>query len=82
MYGFCPKGPDCEKEHIKGLIADNETTLKILANFPDNENWADKNAMSSSHQSQSHQPWIKQMNKVRCHKCGEVGHKSTYCQEK
>lgn len=54
MYGFCPKGPDCEKEHIKGLIADNDSTLKILANFPDGENWADKNAMNSNHQSQSH----------------------------
>lgn len=47
IYGFCPKGPDCDMEHVKSVIADNETTLKLLANFPDNENWADKNALSS-----------------------------------
>lgn len=50
MYGFCPKGPECDKEHVKSVIADNETTLKILANFADSENWADKNALSSTHQ--------------------------------
>ncbi|CDW77342.1 protein cpsf-4 [Stylonychia lemnae] len=81
MYGFCPKGPDCDLEHIKSVIADNETTLKILANFPDNENWFDKNALSQSHQQQQQQPWQKAMVKVRCHRCGSVGHKSTYCQE-
>ena len=42
LYGFCPKGPRCEMEHVKTLIADQDLTLKILANFPDNENWADK----------------------------------------
>ena len=50
MYGFCPKGPECElyhqKVHIKSVIADNETTLKILANFPEKENWTDKNAFT------------------------------------
>jgi hypothetical protein len=50
VYGFCPKGPECEqfheKVHVKSVIADAETTLKLIANFPDEENWADKNAMT------------------------------------
>jgi hypothetical protein len=31
---------------VKTVIADAETTLKLIANFPDEENWADKNAMT------------------------------------
>jgi hypothetical protein len=77
MYGFCPKGPNCDKEHIKTIIADNDTTLMILANFPVEEEWADKNAI---HPSQI-LPFQKPMMKVRCHRCGGIGHKSTYCQE-
>ena len=47
IIGFCPKGPECELVHLKGLgvIADSDTTLKILANFPDKENWSDRNAI-------------------------------------
>ena len=47
IIGFCPKGPDCEQVHLKGLgvVADSDTTLKILANFPDKENWSDRNAI-------------------------------------
>jgi hypothetical protein len=32
--------------HAKSVVADGDTTLKLLANFPDEENWADKNAMT------------------------------------
>jgi cleavage and polyadenylation specificity factor subunit 4 len=78
LIGFCPKGPDCELYHLKGgVIADSDTTLKILANFPDKENWTDRNAISSQ------QPAIyqKNMQRVRCYNCGEIGHKSSYCIE-
>lgn len=45
VYGFCPKGPECEKEHVKTVIADIDVTLKQLANFPEEENYIDKNAL-------------------------------------
>jgi hypothetical protein len=46
MIGFCPKGPNCELIHLKlGVVGDSDTTLKTLANFPDKENWSDKNAI-------------------------------------
>lgn len=77
--GFCPNGPNCTQVHVKCVIADMETTLKYLANFPDSENWQDRTAI----QQPSHQMSIyhKSMNSIRCHNCGEAGHKSTYCQE-
>jgi hypothetical protein len=78
MIGYCPKVPDCEKVHVKSVIADADTTLKILANFPEEENWADKTAMQTPNQLYVFQ---KSMTKVRCHRCGMIGHKSTYCQE-
>jgi hypothetical protein len=32
--------------HLKGgVVADADTTLKMLANFPDKENWSDRNAL-------------------------------------
>ena len=79
MIGFCPKGPDCEMYHLKGgVIADSDATLKILANFPDKENWSDRNAYQ---QISANSMFAKAMPRVRCHNCGELGHKSTYCQE-
>ena len=39
MMGFCPKGPKCEKEHIKSLIPDNMLSLGMLANFPAEYDW-------------------------------------------
>jgi cleavage and polyadenylation specificity factor subunit 4 len=46
MIGFCPKGPNCDKYHYKGgVLADSDTTLKLLGNFPDKENWSDRNAL-------------------------------------
>lgn len=80
LIGFCPKGPECEFLHLKGgVIADSDTTLKILANFPDKENWSDRNAISS--QQASTGMFTKNMQRVRCHNCGDIGHKSTYCLE-
>ena len=74
MIGFCPLGPDCGQVHLKGLIADTDTTLKILANFPEDENWLDKSALQQS------LPNVYKT-RIRCHNCGELGHKSTFCQE-
>jgi cleavage and polyadenylation specificity factor subunit 4 len=80
LIGFCPKGPECEFLHLKGgVIADSDTTLKILANFPDKENWSDRNAISS--QQASTGMYTKNLQRVRCHNCGDIGHKSTYCLE-
>lgn len=45
-YGFCPKGPTCDKIHLKSVIADNDTSLKILASVADKDDWQDKNAIS------------------------------------
>ena len=46
MIGFCPSGPNCDKYHYKGgVLADSDTTLKLLGNFPDKENWSDRNAL-------------------------------------
>ena len=78
MIGFCPEGPNCLFYHPKGIIADTETTLALLANFPNEENWSDKTAMPNSG---SMNMFSKSMTRVRCHNCGELGHKSTYCQE-
>jgi hypothetical protein len=41
IIGFCPKGPACLKEHIKTVLADQDLCLSILANFPQNDDWAD-----------------------------------------
>lgn len=74
--GFCPKGPLCEQQHIKSMISDTELALSILANFPEAENWTDRNAGVTSLL-----PFQKPVVSVRCHRCGQEGHKSTYCQE-
>ena len=47
VIGFCPKGPECELEHIKSIISDASLTLTALANFPEEENWADKSAVAA-----------------------------------
>lgn len=71
LIGFCPEGPECKLAHLKSCIADLETTLSTLANFPPEENWVDKNSMPT-HMGKPAQ-------KIRCHNCGQPGHKSTYC---
>jgi hypothetical protein len=45
--GFCPKGPECEFEHVKGIIADQDLALMVLANFPEHENFTDKSAVAA-----------------------------------
>ena len=39
--GFCPYGPECKQKHLKSVIIDEQSSLKVLANFPDQENWID-----------------------------------------
>ena len=46
-HGFCPKGPNCEFEHVKSVIADSDLALMILANFPESENLTDKSALAA-----------------------------------
>jgi len=54
--------------------------LTALANFPEEENWTDKLAVAAL-TGQNLLPFQKPMMNVRCHRCGDTGHKSTYCQE-
>ena len=69
LYGFCPKGPDCPSVHVKSVISENDSNLRVLANFEDVE----------FENIQPQYPVKKNSLTVRCHNCGEVGHKSTYC---
>jgi hypothetical protein len=78
--GFCPKGPNCELEHVKSIVADTDLTLMTLANFPPSEDWVDRNAVAAL-TGQNLLPFHKPMVNVLCHRCGQTGHKSTYCQE-
>jgi hypothetical protein len=41
MLGFCPKGPNCKFIHVRSFIAPQDLSLKVLANFPIEENWMD-----------------------------------------
>mmetsp|Transcript_31695 Transcript_31695/g.30986 ORF Transcript_31695/g.30986 Transcript_31695/m.30986 type:complete len:282 (+) Transcript_31695:6-851(+) len=77
LYGFCPLGPNCDKEHLKTVISEHDTSLKILALFPDSEDYHDKNAFFQGNMFMGMKP----QNHVICHRCGKEGHKSTYCQE-
>ena len=36
-----------DKVHAKSIISETETTLTILANFPENENWGDKSNINN-----------------------------------
>jgi hypothetical protein len=51
MLGFCPKGPDCDKAHVKNMISPQDLELLVLANFPSEENWIDKNKIIYPNQS-------------------------------
>lgn len=66
MIGFCPKGPNCELEHVKSVIAESEWTLKDLANFSDEENHSDRCAVAATN-GLNLTPFQKPMNNVRCH---------------
>ena len=70
MYGFCPLGPDCKKTHVKTVISGADSSLAKLANFSNNDDWKD---LKFSQQSETAY--------LICHNCGQIGHKSTYCQE-
>ena len=77
VSGFCPKGPKCEKVHLKSVIIDEVSSLKELANFPDSLNYK-----STTPDSGFKVPFNKYSQKPTiCHHCGQEGHKSTYCNE-
>ena len=42
--GFCPLGPNCDKEHVKSLLKGVEGPLSLtkLANFPIEMDWVDR----------------------------------------
>jgi hypothetical protein len=46
--GFCPQGPNCKQAHVKCVISDADMSLKVLANFPDNENFQDRLALMAN----------------------------------
>lgn len=80
--GFCPRGPHCKQRHLKSVVIDEQTSLKNLANFPDEENWAQNTALP--HQGKlvpgSKMSYLGLPKPPICHQCGVEGHKSTYCQ--
>ena len=57
---------------MKSLVPEADLTLQRLGNFHPDENWIDKALRTNTPQVGA---------KVRCHNCGQLGHKSTYCQE-
>ena len=67
---------------------DNLLSLGGLANFPSDVDWIDRPVSNNGRggRDEGHHRGNKMGNvtssKIRCHNCGEVGHKSTYCQEK
>jgi len=75
LAGFCPYGNNCHHKHLKLIIIEQQSSLKQLANYPDQEDWVQStgpyNPKGSSIPNMS----------VVCHNCGQKGHKSTYCIE-
>ena len=60
------------------MIALQDLSLSRLANFPANFNWVD----GTLTQIMRTPNYVKKFDKsVICFNCGELGHKSTYCQE-
>jgi hypothetical protein len=58
-----------------------DMNLATLAKFPAEENWVDKSQHGQGGLLAA-KPVVAAINqRVRCHNCGQVGHKSTYCQE-
>ena len=39
ISGFCPKGPKCQYAHLKSVVIDEISSLKMVANFPDSEDY-------------------------------------------
>jgi hypothetical protein len=62
--GFCPFGPECKYKHLKSVIIGEQSSLKLLANFPDEENWIDSKYLYQRMKMQFYQPII-------CNKCGD-----------
>ena len=83
QLGFCPRGPNCHREHIKSLIKAEPMSLGKLANFPAECDWLDRSTIRSAKEDESSSKRLQQKTqaRIRCHNCGVVGHKSTYCQE-
>ena len=78
--GFCPQGPDCKFLHIKNMVSPQDMELTIIAKFAAEENWIDKSKISNLNAPDPNMyggPRVQ----VICNRCGEDGHKSTYCQE-
>ena len=79
--GFCPRGPHCKQRHLKSVVIDEQTSLKELANFPDEENWVQNTAMPLQGKlTGSKLSFGAPPKPPICHQCGVEGHKSTYCQ--
>lgn len=82
MAGFCPWGPTCKQKHIKSVVIDEDTSLKLLANFPDSENWPRPSDLQEKIETNPYNRRdMKPKQPIICHHCGEHGHKQTYCQE-
>ena len=82
MMGFCPYGPDCKQKHLKSVIIDEQSSLKQLANFPDQENWSmTQQAPPQPTTGRNNSMMMKNQKPTICYNCGKMGHKSTYCQE-
>lgn len=45
--GFCPLGPECQDVHVKNLLSPRDLQLMVLANFPQEENWSDSQALAA-----------------------------------
>ena len=66
------------------MIKHDQLSLVALANFPTDYDWADRNSRKDDETGNSKRYPGKtgqSQSRIRCHHCGELGHKSTYCQE-
>jgi hypothetical protein len=81
MLGFCALGPECRFVHIKNMVSPHDLELAIVANFCNEENWIDKSKISNLNQPAQFMSGGPPRVQVICHRCGQEGHKSTYCQE-
>lgn len=78
MLGFCPEGPNCPHAHVRYSINPMLLSLMELGKHPKEEDWVDRfNIFAKQHQA-IQRPYDQL---IICHRCGEEGHKSTFCQE-
>ena len=59
-------------------LAEEDLSLSTLANFHRQLDWIDSKAVQRLEKENAQDSL---QARVRCHNCGQVGHKSTYCQE-